>query len=254
MGEPADRERFIVRQFNWLSAGSGVYLRAPGERRVGSFPDLEAAVADRANREGRVRARYNPFRFGTAFHHLTTFPEPILRDWLSDGDVYPLPESGADLAGWREWWDAARDRLGFHQRDRVWDGLNRVRFYDVIARRPSQTGFAVMRVVWDYDDSFYHAGHEGGAPVVVFRTRARAEAERQRLEALVWRDDDNGRPPNWPGEHGPETPDRGFFPRDPDTFLERADPWDGADRFVAFRKGDAPQYEVVEIDLPGGAS
>ena len=62
-----------MRQFNWLQAG-GVYVRAPGDRRIAWFDTEAEAAADAAARERRVRERYNPFRFGTGWCHSTTLP------------------------------------------------------------------------------------------------------------------------------------------------------------------------------------
>ncbi len=225
----------IVRQFNWLRAGA-VFFRGPGERRVARFDTAEEAAADGRDRERRVRERYNPFRFGTAWHHLTTLPPPVFRDWLMDADITPPPAE--EVADWRPWWEAVKGELTPARFARVWDGLNRVRFHDVIARRPAEIAYCVNRVLWDYDDSWYYAGHEGGEPLTLYRTRERAERERERLEAEL-RANPRERRTDW-----------GYFPRDPERFLEFTGEADSS----SVVHQDAPQYEVVEVDLPGGAA
>lgn len=223
-----DPIRHIVRQFNWLRAGA-VFVRAPGERRIAWFETVDEAVANQRHLEQLVREKYNPFAFGTGWYYLTTLPLYAYRDWLLDESI--TPPVGEALAEWRAWWDAVRAELRPGQQDRVWDGLTRLRFHDVIARRSSETVYCISRILWDYDDGWYHAGHEGGEPLKLFRTREPAEQERERLELAVRAD---GRV--W-----------GYFPRDPERFLDDPDSWSQIDR-------NAPHFEVIEVDLPEGVS
>ncbi|MFO0798549.1 MAG: hypothetical protein U0804_13820 [Gemmataceae bacterium] len=229
--------RHIVRQHNWLRAG-GVFVRAPGERRIAWYDTADEAVADQRRREQLVREGHNPFRFGTGWHHLTTMPMPIYRGWLMAEGIDPPAQDVRDPAGWQDWWDAARESLPAGQRNRTWEGLNRLRFHDVIARRPSETAYCVSRILWDYDDNWYHAGHEGGEPLKLFRTRERAERERERLEATVATD----------------ASARGYahyLARDPELFLEYLDDEGGYRSALLESVAPVPHFEVVEIDLPG---
>lgn len=228
-----DPIRYVVRQYNWLAAGKGVYVRAPGERRIAWFDDPDAAAADRFAREQRVRDKHNPFSFGPVLHYLTTFPLGVFRDWLMDDGIEPPEGLGTEADLWRLWWDEATPQLSRGQRERVWEGLNRVRFYDVISRKDSEIAFAVVRIVWDYDDCYYHAGHEGGEPLIVYRSKARAEAERERLER---REVDDAQ-------------DHGYFPRDPEKFLDYGYGSNNAVYEASMIAEGAPQFEVVEIDL-----
>jgi hypothetical protein len=177
---PSDEQRYIVRRFNWRWAGT-CFVRAPGEHRVAWFDTPDEADADRWRRELEVRGRINPFECGPAFHYLSTMPEPIYLDWLMDADVIP-PEPINGVRPWGEWWDGAKQALAHGQVAHVWEGLNRVRFFDVITRRPSDVAFAVIRMMWEYNDYTYEPGEEGGEPLRVFRRRENAEAYRQLLE------------------------------------------------------------------------
>ena len=144
--------RHIVRQFNWLLGGK-YYVRAPGERRIAWFDTAAEAVADQRSRDSRFRETHNPFFFGTAWPHFTTMPAGVYRDWLLDDWIEPPANEAATVEEWRTWWDAVKPTLNQTQRERAWDGLNRLRFHDVIARRSSETAYCVSRLLWAYDDS-----------------------------------------------------------------------------------------------------
>lgn len=222
----ADDLRHIVRRFNWKAMHDFKELRkAPGEHRVAWFDTEAEARAECARREADVRSRVNPFGCGPAFHHLSTFPEYAFRDWLLDADI--TPPAGTDLSAWADWWQGMFPES--HRRQ-VWEGLNLVRFHDVIARRPSQTAYAVVQILWDYQDDFYSPGDEGGRITTAFRIRERAEEECGRLNELAkcqWGNSDPGLySDRWREEVWP--------------FL-REETVDGLD--------DVPQYEVIEIDL-----
>lgn len=221
----SDELRWIVRRFNWKCCHDGKQLRqAPGEHRVAWFDTEADALADCRRRERSVRERVNPFHCGPAFHYLSTFPEYAFRDWLRDDDIEPPDVTTLDA--WADWWEWPP--LGPSARAKVWEGLNRVRFHDVISRRPSQVAYAVVQVMWDYQDDFYSPGEEGGRVTAVYRTRARAEGESVRLNATARQE--------WT-EYG-----CGLY----------ADRW-LSDQWPLVREttGDdtAPMYEVMEIDL-----
>ena len=221
----SDELKWIVRRFNWKACHEGNQLRqAPGEHRVAWFDTETDARAECLRREAAVRERVNPFRCGPAFHYLSTFPEYAFRDWLMDAGI--TPPAGTDQSVWAGWWDAG---LPDELRAKVWEGLNRVRFHDVIARRPSEVAYAVVQVLWDYQDDFYSPGDEGGRITTVYRTRHRAEAEAARLSEVAWTD--------WGGHEGLYS-DRW---RDEDWPLVR-------EETVSELRG-VPQYEVIEIDL-----
>lgn len=229
MSEP----RFVVRRLNWREAGA-LIVRLPGEVRLASFDTFDAADADRARREAQVRDRVNPFRCGAAWHALTAFPEGVFRDWLSDVALAPPPE-GATLGEWAQWWADAHAAWPAEHRARVWEGLDRVRFFETIERPASAVAFAVVRVLWEYNDSWYEPGAEGGATVRAFRSRERAEAECKRLEAEAragWDGSDWISARRWQFQHWPQLGE--------DV---------GTDEAEAFDTVGVRLFEVVEIDL-----
>lgn len=228
--------RFVVRRLNWREAGA-LFVRLPGEVRLASFDTFEAADADRARREAQVRDRVNPFRCGTAWHALTAFPEGVFRDWLSD--VSLAPPDGATLGDWAQWWADGSAAWPAEHRARVWEGLDRVRFFETIERPASAVAYAVMRVLWEYNDSWYDPGTEGGLTVRAFRSRERADAECARLEAEArtgWVDDHSIGTQRWQLDEWPKFGEDTAF--------------DAAEALDAY---GARLFEVVEIDVGGEA-
>lgn len=90
---------------------------------------------------------------------------------------------------WQEWWEAVvvGGTLTPVQLARVWEGLNKVRFFEVVEVPAAQVPpaapavFAVVHEHWEYDDSWYCGAND---PLAAFSTRAAAEAElaRRRVE------------------------------------------------------------------------
>jgi hypothetical protein len=238
----SDAPRFVVRRLNWRPAGDR-FIRLPGEVRLGSFDALEPAEAERTAREAEVRARVNPFKCETAWHALTTFPQPVFLDWLQDRGVLPpvawtaRAAAGVPLDEWAEWWQRIGHVLDAEQVAHVWAGLNRVRFFETIERPASAVAFAVVRVMWEWNDSWYEPGAEGGRTVRAYRSRERAEAERQRLETEARRE--------W-GDHWVEARrwELGAWPALGDEV--------GTESNKAFDQIGVHLYEVVEIDLGEG--
>jgi hypothetical protein len=234
----SDELRYIVRRFNWRWAGP-CFIRAPGEIRVAWLDTAADAEAERLRRETDARAKVNPFRCGPAFHYLSTFPEPVFRDWLQDADIDPPTGTGPTGTGidvWATWWERAGNRLSANKKSRVWDGLNRVRFHDVIVRQPCEIGYAVVRVMWYWNDEpFDECNSEsgGGEPLVVFRSRHRAEQELIRRSRELRSQVHSPSQLEWYG---------GW--RDPDR-------WHETGRFPETRldAADAPLFEIVEMDL-----
>jgi hypothetical protein len=99
---------------------------------VKAFTDPNAAETFRRTLERQARAGRNPFQHGHELADLTSLPEGPLRDWLLDagltppnGDLSPVVLSG--------WWDHHAEGMTELQRDRVWEALERLRFYTVVA-------------------------------------------------------------------------------------------------------------------------
>jgi hypothetical protein len=145
----------------------------------------------------------NPFENG--LEAVTTMPEGAFRDWLMDAGIEPpAPVTGKmppvrlqaeTRFSWINWW---RDEVGppawtlsRDQKARLREGLDRVPLwsYEVVdvdsAEAPAADPAVVYAVVlksWEYDDSWYHGDNEA---LAVYRTRARAQAECDRLNAGV---------------------------------------------------------------------
>ena len=241
----SDAPRFVVHRLNWRQAGGG-FVRLPGGTRVAAFHTFEEADLDRALREEEVRARVNPFKCGTTWHALTTLPQPIFLDWLQDGGLLPMEAwttraaDNISLRAWAEWWQRIGHTLTAEQTAHLWEGLNHVRFFDVIERTASQVAFAVVRVMWEYNGSWYEPGEEGGRTVRAFRSRECAEAERERLEADArcgWHANVRLSARRWKLEEWPTLGD-GV----------------GTECDEALDRIGVPLYEVVEIDLGGEMS
>jgi hypothetical protein len=242
----SDSPRFVVRRLNWRPAGDR-FIRLPGEIRLVAFDTLDAAEADRAAREAEVRARMNPFTCGTAWHALTTLPQPIYLDWLQDGGL-PPPESWFERAAtgnvplpeWMEWWLKIAHTLTAEQTAHVWAGLNRVRFFEAVERPSSSVAFAVVKVMWEYTDEWFEPGAEGGRTVRAYRSRESAEAECKQLEAearAAWDEHYYVEARRWELANWPELGDEvGTKPEE------------------AFERSGVRLFEVVEVDLDEGTS
>jgi hypothetical protein len=210
---------FVVLQGNWRPAGTTrVLVRLAGETRAGAFADFDTAEADRASREQAARSIVNPFRCGVLWSDRTAMPEPVFRDFIADAGVTPptiVPFPSVDEKGkpvtrrdfrwrkppeppagtffdWDAWWDAVAPSLSDEQRARVWEGIGRVRFFRVEERPVRAVAYAVVKILWNYNDMWYYPGDEGGETTIAYRTRERAEAECERLNAEArarWRTD-----------------------------------------------------------------
>jgi hypothetical protein len=162
---------------NWNSR----LVRMPGVVRLQTF-DVEAdALAERDALEERARRNVNPFCCGgPVLHYQTSFDEDRLHDWLLDADIEP-PKRTNKGRDWIWWWKVTSTNLNELQWAHVWKALDLLVFHEVVARPRRTLAYVVTRVDWLYDDQTYTA-RDGSHPVKVFRTRERAEQERQELE------------------------------------------------------------------------
>ncbi|MDY3563616.1 hypothetical protein R5W23_005232 [Gemmata sp. JC673] len=242
---------YAIRRLNWRRTHYGI-VRMPGAVTQAILPMLEEAEADRSRREAEVRQRVaNPFICGPSHAARSRLPEPIFADWLRDASIEP-PVAQVQAVNWTEWWEQTHKGLAPEQVAHVWAGLDRVRFFEVVARPAGSVGYAVVKIEWEYNDDWYEPGAEGGTPLNVFRTRAAAEA--------LWRQ--------------LEQQERADYVLDPDDPLQ-SEPsgvrfettrW-SADvlwpmglaregllhyEYATFAQGDtAPFYDIVEVDLLG---
>jgi|GEM_PF-1823495 len=206
---------FVVSRANWRAANDTL-VRLGGETRVTAFDTFDEAERDRASREAAARAHVNPFRCGTLWADRSHMPESVFCDFLEDVDIVlplfdpvgdtdnlgqplnrytraameakPLPEGV--YRSWAHWWDKCRASLAPNQIARVWEAMDRVRFYSVSERPKRAVAYLVLEIQWNYNDEWFYPPPEGGAPHTAYRTRARAEEECARLNAQAreqWR-------------------------------------------------------------------
>jgi hypothetical protein len=214
---------YVVQQLH----GEDLRQCLSGPMPVATFAERDAAEADCAERERQARARVNPFRRGGAsLADLTSLEPAVWHDWLLDAGVAP-PAPGPDgVTDWGQWWDAEQGRWDELQRARVWQGLDRMRFFAVVEGRPRRRVYVVIEIGWSWHDSNpWDADAEGGRPLQAFATRERAEARCAELEQVRR---DNG-----------EFNEYATF-----DLSARA----GYQQQPYFRLEEAPLYEVIEVD------
>jgi hypothetical protein len=123
---------FVVERINWVPTGkhfSKCFHLLPGAVRVACFDDAATAETDCRRREAEARAEVNPFTCGgPALHYLTSLDEGRLRDWLLDAGLAP-PEPGVD---WWRWWEWESATMTDVQQAKVWEALDKVRFFPAI--------------------------------------------------------------------------------------------------------------------------
>jgi hypothetical protein len=218
---------FVVSRLNWRPTGNGrEWWLAPGSARLVSFATLNEAEVERTRRENNAQSRVNPFRCGKSFGELTTMPEEIFLDWVSDTGLSP-PKAGKKKASrdWAAWWDETRSDMSAEQHAKLWEGLGRLRFFRVDERRDVPLGYVVLSLTWQYNDNYYYLSNEGGEIQAVYRTRERTMEAARKLE-----NDGEGESARW----HPTGSD--LF--DPETYWEMA-------------VTGGPKFEVVEIELEG---
>jgi hypothetical protein len=181
---------YLVRRLRWSvpDHGSKWHHRIPGETPVASFADRHEAQADLERREREARQGDNPFAYGgAALCYQSSFDPPRFRDWLLDAGLDPPEPDQGGGTDWLAWWDETAPRMTDVQRARVWEGLDRVRFFDLV-EQPRRTGFVVVEVNFEYNDEYNAADTEGGAVTKVFLRRELAEAHLRRLGGIVGED------------------------------------------------------------------
>jgi len=181
------KRHLVVERLNWRPCEAeaparrkaGSWARLPGGERVASFGDADEADADCRRREEEFRREVNPFACGTALCYLTSLDEGRLRDWLLDAGLTPPQKSG--LGAWQAWWERTAPTMNDAQRGKVWEALDRLRFFRVV-ESSRQVLFMVAGAYWKYNDEYYYRETDGLTPYKAFRTREAAEAELADME------------------------------------------------------------------------
>lgn len=118
-----------TRHGRWLCADLGF-----GEPVV-AFTIRDAAEVEAARLEAEARTKMNPFAHGKGIEDRTSMPETVFCDWLEDAGIQP-PGIDQD-SDWADWWQANAAGWTPHQRDKVWEALDLVRFFSVVELPPA---------------------------------------------------------------------------------------------------------------------
>jgi hypothetical protein len=177
MAKRKPKTHYVVWRQLWKEASRhDVRVRVPGDVRMGTFPTAEDAEVEVARLEADARSKVDPFACGIAWSDRTSMPESVYRDFLRDADVEP-PEGEE----WSAWFKETAPKLRPEQIERIWEGLDRLRFYRYEERPLRPVAYAVVDLHWRYNDMWFYPSEEGGNLVAAYRSRERAEAEAEKL-------------------------------------------------------------------------
>ncbi|HZY87645.1 MAG TPA: hypothetical protein VFE78_22590, partial [Gemmataceae bacterium] len=164
---------YAVERLNWRRYGTG-WARLPGTTRLQSFPTWEEAEADRRRREAVARAQVNPFLCGgPALHYQTGLDDDRLHDWLRDAGLAP-PKPGKKGRDWAGWWQKAQRRMTALQREKVWEALDKVRFFEVVESPRRPVIYVLATINWAWNGEWLLAESEGGLSNAAFIDRRAA--------------------------------------------------------------------------------
>jgi hypothetical protein len=193
---------FVVERLNWRWHEKGM-IRHPGSTRVASFDKYEEAETLCQVKEQAARLRVNPFATVDTFAEVTTMPPNVYADWLQDHDIEPpaMPTATSGWFGWGKatspppidwsaWWVKSKVNWSERQLLAAWEPLTNARFFIVNEKPKRDVVYAVVKVLWNYNDEWYYPGSEGGQLLHAYRSRERAEkecADWNAAERDVWR-------------------------------------------------------------------
>jgi hypothetical protein len=166
--QAAAKTVFVVMRDNWRHHGR--WLRGEGQFRVAAFDSADQAEADRRRREDNARRRLNPFECGRELTELTSYPEGVLVDWVQDAGLTP-PAAKRGKRDWEAWWDEVAPAAGPDQRAKVWEALDKLRFYHVVERPAFAVAYVAVAPIWEETAGNAILFDEGGEIVSVHRTR-----------------------------------------------------------------------------------
>ncbi|WP_439631238.1 hypothetical protein [Gemmata sp.] len=178
--------QFIVRRLGWHQAPHGDHYtrRLPTASEILAFDTFDAAEGHRRQLEADARRGENPFRFGgAALYFQSSLDAPRLHDWLLDTGIDP-PVEQLRHRDWREWWDAFSHTWSEEQLHHAWQGLDKVRYFDVaeeVDREPLRLVVEISFVERGNRDRT--AVREGGMPHALFRRERDARVRCDRLNA-----------------------------------------------------------------------
>jgi hypothetical protein len=228
--------RYTLRRIDWRKTNQAVrgrppdylWFRLPGTARVATFHSAEEAESERHRLEAEARAAINPFRCGPCLRDRTSLDEGRLCDWLLDQGLTPPDAQGRD---WVKWYDESRAAMGDLQREKVWEALDLVRFYEVVEGPVRPLVYVVAEIPWERTPECYLAHDEGGVEQRVFRTRTEA-ARFCRGKYLEWKSESSSY----------DMTDRQRLRKDPLGLRTKT-------RLVSFSgDDDIPRYDVLAVE------
>ena len=144
------RTLYLVIAHNWpfneyafeYDAGDTYYCPdGPGEGNpVKLFADWHRAESFRRQKEQESRAEVNPFAYRVpqqpfgepCLEDHTSFDAARFHDWLLDAGLEPPAPDAKGNANWPAWWDERAPHMTDLQKAKVWEALDKVRFYEVV--------------------------------------------------------------------------------------------------------------------------
>jgi hypothetical protein len=232
----------VLQRLNWVhcrddAAVAGLLFRLPGVVRLRSFDRAEEAEAEFARLEEAARRAVNPFLCGGgSLHFQTSYPEQVLYDWFADADISP-PDATRDGWDWIAWWPKVKDKLTEAQWRHVWKALDRLNFYEVIAKPRRPVVYVIGQIGWRYNDQGFDPAPEGSKPLRAYRSRERAEAE--------CKDENEFAPEAMDLDENGQNPQQEEY--DIGERTHRANPFDDS------ATAELVFYEVVEVELEEGS-
>jgi len=110
----------------------------PGQGRpVKLFASKRNAEQFRTEREAKAQQARNPFLHGEDLADLTSMPSGVFLDWLTDAEIQSPSVSPFNPTTWFHWWQG--DDLTEEQRARIWQVLDKVRFFTVVRLEAPQS-------------------------------------------------------------------------------------------------------------------
>jgi hypothetical protein len=112
-----------------------------GPRVLSAFTSREQAEQDRLLRESERTVPANRTTPPACvpewadLEDFTSFPEPVLIDWLTDAGLAPPPPGeDEDFPGrdWIKWWSEALPTWPEEEQARAWKALDRISFFEVV--------------------------------------------------------------------------------------------------------------------------
>lgn len=176
-------------------------------------------------------------------------------DWLTDHGIESPKATKKKGRDWEAWWQKIAKKWNDEQRAAVWDRLDRVTFYRVSERPKRPVVYAVVEVIWGYNDEWFYPGSEGGETQTVYRSREKAEKEAARLnkdEREEWTEaiQDHGLGYEPAGLNQFDIEERLLPGQDPfDPPMESSFIDTEGDEFHTLTPDQVAFYEVVELEL-----